>query len=230
MPLTLAATRRYARQLALPEIGSAGQERLGAATFALVGRRGDAAGIEAAALYLAGAGVGGLRLVGAELAGIGAAIAGVNGTTAVDVHSWPADGDGWVAALRGAAVALRGGLDDDPMLRAAVRIGLPVVAMRARESGVELLSFRRQGPCPHVSLAVPAAPSTRDVDVGAVAVVGGTLAAAEALWVVAGEPAPEPRALLLKVDLAGGDATRQEIPWRPECFLCGGAATEVVPP
>jgi molybdopterin/thiamine biosynthesis adenylyltransferase len=51
---------RYARQMVLPEIGGRGQERLRAATVALVGAGGLGA---PAALYLAGAGIGSLVLV-----------------------------------------------------------------------------------------------------------------------------------------------------------------------
>jgi molybdopterin/thiamine biosynthesis adenylyltransferase len=51
---------RYARQLVLHEIGGPGQQRLKAATIALVGAGGLGA---PAALYLAAAGVGALRLI-----------------------------------------------------------------------------------------------------------------------------------------------------------------------
>jgi molybdopterin/thiamine biosynthesis adenylyltransferase len=51
---------RYARQLVLREIGGPGQQRLKAATIALVGAGGLGA---PAALYLAAAGVGALRLI-----------------------------------------------------------------------------------------------------------------------------------------------------------------------
>src|SRR6185369_15028292 len=96
---------------------------------------GSGTALEAAHRYLAGAGVGRFRAIGAD--------------------QWPA-GDGWVDALRGVTLIVRAGFDDDPMLRAAVRLGVPVVAMRAGPSGADVVSFRRHGPCPHASLDVPA--------------------------------------------------------------------------
>ncbi len=60
MPLSDAQIERYSRQIILPEIGGAGQERLLAATVELHGAGPLAA---MAARYLAGGGVGHLRLV-----------------------------------------------------------------------------------------------------------------------------------------------------------------------
>jgi sulfur-carrier protein adenylyltransferase/sulfurtransferase len=63
LPLTDAQRDRYARQIALPEIGDAGQERLLAAKAAIVGAGGLGS---AAALYLAAAGIGTLGIVDAD--------------------------------------------------------------------------------------------------------------------------------------------------------------------
>src|SRR5438874_1834018 len=116
--MDLEAIRRYARQIALPDVGTQGQDRLLKAEVALVG---DGAALGAASLYLAGAGVGRLRVV---------------------------------------SLIVRAGFDDDPMLRAAVRLGIPVVVMRASAGAVDLVSFRHQGPCPHADLEVPTRPQS----------------------------------------------------------------------
>ena len=58
MSLTLAQTRRYARQIALPEVGGAGQARLLAARARVAGDAGAQPAVEAARIYLVAAGVG----------------------------------------------------------------------------------------------------------------------------------------------------------------------------
>ena len=63
MPLSDAQIERYSRQIILPEVGAAGQQRLLAAACAVVGTGPLAA---TAARYLAGAGIGRLMLVGAD--------------------------------------------------------------------------------------------------------------------------------------------------------------------
>ncbi|MDB4982494.1 MAG: hypothetical protein JWM82_3246, partial [Myxococcales bacterium] len=66
--MTPAQARRFARQLALPEVGPAGQERLLRARVAIVrrdvGRDGGDLVSETVARSLAAAGVGTLRLLG----------------------------------------------------------------------------------------------------------------------------------------------------------------------
>jgi hypothetical protein len=203
MTLDLAAARRYGKQIALPDFGPIGQERVLAAEVALVGS--DLA-IETCALYLAGAGVQRFRRIGAE--------------------GWPGDGAAWEAALEGVALVVRSGFDDDPMLRAAVRRGVPVVVMRAAGDLVDLLALRRHGPCPHQELDLPARPAAEAPEDGAGAVLAGTLAASEALLLLA-RPGEPPRARHLRLPLGGDEPTVVEIPWAPECFLCGGSGREV---
>jgi hypothetical protein len=113
------------------------------------------------------------------------------------------------------------------MLRAAVRLGIPVVVMRGGQAGADLVSFRHHGPCPHAALDVPHRLAEPLGEEGGMAVVAGTLAAAEAVWRIA-RPEEGPRARHLKLAL-DADPVAQDIPWAPECFLCGGRAPEAVP-
>jgi hypothetical protein len=207
MSLDLGAARRYAKQIALPELGADGQERVLAAEVALAG---DDVLIETCALYLVAAGVRRFRRIGGRAPGSAAL-------------PWPADGAAWEEALRGASLVVRSGLDDDSMVNAAVRLGIPAVVARGGEH-VELLSLRRHGPCPHQPLDVPARPAA---PWQGGAVLAGALAASEALLLLA-HPGEPPRARHLGLPLEGADPIAAEIPWAPECFLCGGQAREVV--
>jgi hypothetical protein len=215
-----AAAQRFARQLALPELGSAGQERLLAARVAIVGR--DLAA-ETAARYLAAAGVGTLRLVGGRR-DWDAALTGSNPAVVLEHWPRPAQGPGWLEALAGAALVVRSGFDDDPMLHAAIRLGIPAITLRAEADAVDVLAFRAHGPCPHMPLDVAPVAAVAAPD-GAASVVAGTLAATEALHVLTGPRAA--RAHHLRVPLDGGDAVAQDIPWTPECFACGGSGSEM---
>jgi adenylyltransferase/sulfurtransferase len=231
--LDAAAVQRFARHIALPEIGPDGQQRLIAARVVVAGGDGAA---ETAARYLAAAGVGALRLVAA---GDGARwdddLRGSNPKVVVEHHGWPRDGAEWVAVLEGADLVVRSGFDDDAMLRAALRHGIPAVVFRGRYESVDLIAFRHQGPCPHAPLDVPAQASTPpqsgygdgdgDGD-GATAIVAGTLAATEALHLLLGNGGTA-RARHLRLPLGGLPPLTQEIPWSPECFACGGSGTEM---
>lgn len=234
--MDVAAARRFSRHLALGDIGAEAQERFFAAEVALVG---DGLIIETAARYLAGAGVGAFRMVAPGTAA-GERLADVAQTTRslaqTSHHGWPVDGPAWVEALASVSLIVRSGFDDDPMLRAAVRLGVPVVVTRVAGDAVDVLAFRKHGPCPHVELdfaedthprRFPFAGAREGVRVsdGAQAVVAGTLVATEVLWMLA-RPGELPRARHLRI--AGTETEAQEIPWSPECFSCGGSATEMV--
>jgi len=237
-PMNVAAVQRQLRQIALPEIGPTGQERLAAARVAIAGD--DLLG-EVAARYLAAAGVGTLRLIGGAdgasrdssgdglLAGAEPSLRQSNPDLAVERCAWPEDAAAWLGALDGADLVLRSGFDDDAMGRAAVRLGIPAVVARATADRAELISFRRQGPCPHAPLDVaPRAAATATA--GPASTVAATLAAAEAILILAGARATtagERRAHHLSVALDGGDMRAQEIPWAPECFACGGNGMEM---
>jgi hypothetical protein len=225
--VTDAQIQRFSRQIALPEVGDDGQRRILAAEVALLGA--DTA-IETAALYLAGAGVQKLRLVVREgdapsAARIATEVHELASAARVTTLPWPADGPGWVAALHGTQLAVRSGFDDDALLRAALRLGLPVIVMRVREAGADVLSFRHQGPCVHAALDVPLRSAVAEAHEGPAAVLAGTLAAAEALGLLVDAQAP-PRARHLSVPLDGGAPATVDIPWTPECYLCGGSGRE----
>ncbi len=198
--LTLEQTRLYARQVALPEVGVDGQARLTRAAVALVSSGDPAAAV--AAEYLRAAGVG-----------------------RVEVAPPASDGPGWLARLQGVQAAARFSLDDDALLRAAVRLAVPLVFGRAEGDRVDVLSFRRHGPCPHQALDLPTGPSTAALTAGAAAPLLAALVASELLWILI-HPAAGPRARLLRLSLAGEAPQSAEIPWAPECFLCGGSGQE----
>jgi adenylyltransferase/sulfurtransferase len=241
--MNVASVQRYLRQIALPEIGPAGQDRLAAATVVVAGEAAGDLVAEVAARYLAAAGVGTLRLArgGAADAGdqtghhtgdddatIDDGLRGSNPDVALERAAWPADGAGWMELLDGADLVVRAGFDDDAMLRAAVRRGVPAVVARGDGDRAELISFRRHGPCPHAALDLPrGAPCPPSPP--AAAVVAGTLAAAEAIHLLCGNGG-DARARHLALPLDGGAPRAQEIPWAPECFACGGGATEMTFP
>ena len=174
MGLSVEAARRYSRQIALPEVGSEGQARILASDIMLAGE--DLA-TETAGLYLAAAGVSRLPRIGGK--------------------DWPKTGTAWVERLQGASLVVRSGFDDDQMLKASIYLGVPVVVMRASPQGVEVIAFRRQGPCVHTSLMVPPRKRETSPEDASASVVAGTLAATEALWILVHPMAP-PRARHLR--------------------------------
>jgi hypothetical protein len=140
----------------------------------------------------------------------------------------------WRTGLTGASVVLTSTFEAEGMLRWAVALGVPAVLMRSHPRVVDLVAFRRHGPCPHLDAGTvtrsplsggAAVPAHRD---GVSAVIGGTLAACEILWILA-RPGAGPRARHLRVPMTSDrneDPLMQEIPWSPECFACGGTAPE----
>jgi len=221
---------------------------------------GDDLASEVVARTLSAAGVGGLRLIrraGALSPEVTRALRASNPEVMIEARAWPsvrperqpqgrpavpAEGSGlnWLEAIAGATVVVRSGFDDDPMLPAAVRAGVPVVVMRGREDGIDVVSFRRHGPCPHCPLDVPEKSGLAPED-GAPAVVAAHLAAAEVLILVTGAAVGAGRARHVTIPASGGahpvvggenqagrDLPRAvEIPWSPECFACGGSGIEM---
>lgn len=198
---------------------------------------GDDLSAEVCARALAAAGVGRLRLVrrtGAPPEVVTRALGASNPEVRVETAPWPAGvpakaGEAWLAALDGAAVVVRVGLDDDTMVRAAVRLGIPAVILRGDRDGAVVLSLRRQGPCPHQRFDVPEQQASPGAVDGPLSVLAAHVAAAEALVIISGATVGEARArhmrLRLDGDATGADAgpcQTTDIPWRPECSACGG--------
>ena len=185
--MNVAEVQRFARQIALPEIGPDGQTRIGAARVLVTG-----GGLlaETAASYLTAAGVGQV---------IARAVP-------------PADGNAWMEALGGIDLVVRAGFDDDAMLGAAKRLGLPVIVARATPAQVDVISFPRRAPAPDASLEAPPQTAASSAP-GAAEVVAGTLAAAEALVRLAGvgSQVDGGRIRHLRLPLDGGAPLAQEL-------------------
>jgi hypothetical protein len=196
LPLGLRETRLYARQLALPTVGSVGQERLIAARVAVIEDDNAAAAVATAVAYLEAAGVGTVLRRPAPFS--------------------PTD---WAAALAGVDLAIRFSLDEDGFLPAALTADRPVIVGRVQGGAVDLLALRRHEPCGHPRVPGPVARAERDSEPGAVAVVLGTLAATECLWMLIA-PDRGPRAQLLRLPMGGAEPTATEIPWPPACPVC----------
>jgi molybdopterin/thiamine biosynthesis adenylyltransferase len=150
MPLSPDQLERYARHITLREIGGPGQQRLRAATVAIVGSGGLGA---PAALYLAAAGVGTLRLIDHDAVGLSNlqrqvlfrtgdvgrakvdaaadALYELNPDVAVDLRLKRLNADNAETLLQGATLVLDG--TDDFSTRFAVNatahaLGIPLVS------------------------------------------------------------------------------------------------------
>jgi hypothetical protein len=192
---------RHARHIALSEIGPEGQARISAARVAVVGT--DLAA-ETAALYLKAA--------------------GVEDLIPLPVVPRPAErgegtGEGsaaetWRRQLAKVDLVVRSGFDDDAMMGTAARLGLPVIVVRAQRDGVDMVAFPRRPPALEETTVAPYAAAAPPDD-GPAAVLAGTLAAAEALHVLArGSEAPArstPPIRHLRLPLDGREPLVQEI-------------------
>jgi len=181
---------RYARQIALPEVGPDGQARLGAARVAVVGADLTA---EVAATYLRAAGVGQVF-------------------EASEFVSDARAGEMLKGMVKGFDLIVRSGFDDRPMDGEAARLGLPVIAVRATPDAVDMVSFSGRVPSSEARPEVPfqaAGTTTANNDS---AVLAGTLAAAEALHVLVREAKPfTPRIRHLRLPLDGREPRVQAI-------------------
>lgn len=237
--------QRYARHILLKEIGGPGQQLLKAATVAIVGAGGLGA---PAALYLAAAGVGRLRLIDDDAvsldnlqrqvifrgADVGAskveraqaALAALNDNVAVEIESQRLTDANAAYLLRGADVVLDG--TDDFETRFAVNaaareLGVPLVSGAVGRWDGQVSVFARGGPC--YRCFVPETPPDAETCarvgvVGALTGVIGSMMALEAIKLIAqaGEP------LIGRVmffDGLRGDARTSTLPRDPACPVCG---------
>lgn len=169
--LSDADLERYSRQLLVPDVDVAGQEALAAATVLVVGLGGLGC---PAALYLAAAGIGGLRLADGDRvelsnlqrqiahteAGLGdnkavsaaRAVRAINRGVGVDVIARHLDADSMGAAVRGADLVLDASDRFATRLalnRACVAAGVPLLSAAAirMEGQLALFDPARGGPC-----------------------------------------------------------------------------------
>jgi hypothetical protein len=189
---------RYARQIALPEIGPEGQSRIGAARVVVVG--GDLTA-ETATTYLRAAGVANLFSLAAVRAEGQAA--GSEGSDATN----------WRALLSNVDLVVRSGFDDTPLDAEVARLGLPAIFVRATPEAVDLVSFSGRVPSSDARAETPfTAAGTLTTDDSA-AVLAGTLAAAEALQLIVRESSGpfSPRIRHMRLPLDGRDPLVQDI-------------------
>lgn len=235
---------RYARHLMLAEVGGPGQQRLKAARVGLVGLGGVGA---PAALYLAAAGVGTLRLidddtvalsnlqrqiafatadVGRSKVEVGAgALAALNPHVQIEAAAERLTPDNAARLIAGCDLVIDG--TDDFAARfavnaACVAAGVPLVSgALGRWSGQVGVFLGR--PC--YRCLTPAAPPDAETCarvgvVGALAGVVGSMAALEAVKLITGAGAALTGRLLIYDGLAG-TARTVAVGADPDCPVCG---------
>lgn len=235
---------RYARHLVLAEIGGPGQQRLKAARAAIVGMGGVGA---PAALYLAAAGVGALRLIDHDEVGlsnlqrqiafseqdVGApkVEAGAARLTALNAHvEVEAAGERLTAAnaawlLEGCDVVIDGTDDFEARFAvnaACVAAGIPLVSgALGRWSGqVGVFAGRPCYRCLVPEIPPEAETCARVGVVGALAGVVGSMSALEAIKLITGAGEALTGRLLIYDGLAGTARTTRVAP-DPACPVCG---------
>ncbi len=235
---------RYARHLVLSEVGGPGQQRLKAARVAIVGMGGVGG---PAALYLAAAGVGTLRLIDDDVVGlsnlqrqiafatpdVGRAKveAGAGVLTALNphVHVEPAaerlTGDNAARLIGGCDVVIDG--TDDFAARfavnaACVAAGVPLVsgALGRWNGQVGVFTGRPCYRCLTPEAPPDAETCARVGVVGALAGVVGSMAALEAIKLITGAGDPLTGRLLIYDGLTGAART-VAVAADPTCPACG---------
>ncbi len=246
------ATFDYSRQLILPEIGEAGQRRLGEASVVVVG----AGGLGSTVLQgLAGAGVGHLQIVDPDrvdatnlhrqplfgLADVGhpkaeaaaARLRACNGSIRIEAQGVALDASNVDALCEGADVIVDCSDNFATKFRisdAAVRAGIPAViaSVYQYEGQLQVVRSDAGGSC----LRCQWPEATRDGLVGDCRVAGvlgpvpavlGSLQAMEVLKFLLGLPGQLQDEVLL-VDLIECGVTRLKAPRNPDCPCCGQGA------
>ena len=235
---------RYARHLVLSEVGGPGQQRLRAARVGLIGLGGVGA---PAALYLAAAGVGTLRLIDDDTVGLsnlqrqiafdsadigrakvvaGAeALAALNPHVALELRPERLTETNAAALIEDCDVIIDG-TDDFPtrfcVNAACVAHGVPLVsgALGRWNGQVGVFSGRPCYRCMVPDSPPDAETCSRVGVIGALAGVVGAMAALEAIKLIVGAGEPLSGRLLLYDGLAGTARTVRVAP-DPDCPVCG---------
>lgn len=237
--------QRYARHILLKEIGGPGQQRLKAAHVAMIGVGGLGA---PAALYLAAAGVGRLRLIDDDAVSLDnlqrqiifrgtdvgfskverarAVLAELNAHVDVEVERQRLSDANAAYLLKGADIVLDG--SDDFETRFAVNaacraMGVPLVSGAVGRWDGQVAVFARGGPC--YRCFVPESPPDAETCarvgvVGALTGVVGSIMALEAIKVISGAGEPLIGRVMV-FDGLSGDARVAKLSRDPACPVCG---------
>lgn len=244
------ARQRYARQLQLPEVGPAGQQRLAAARIVILGAGGLGS---PAALYLAAAGVGQLTLIDDDRversnlhrqvlhtdANVGLhktdsarqTLTALNPQIKIRTHTQRLDADTVDALLAGHDLILDGS-DNFPtrylLSAASQRLRLPLIYGAVERFSGQLSVFdprREDSPCYRCLFPEPPAPGDAPncSEAGVLGVlpgIVGLLQTTEALKLILGIGEPLVGQLLC-LDALGMHFHRLHLPRNPECPGCG---------
>jgi len=235
---------RYARHILLKEIGGPGQQSLKAATVAVVGAGGLGA---PAALYLAAAGVGRIRIIdhddvslsnlqrqviyrGADVGvakaeRVRAVLGALNAHVDVEPMAHKLDASNAEHLLKGATIVLDG--TDDFATRFAVNAACRALDITLVSGAVgrwdgQVSAFKRGGPC--YQCLVPAAPPDAETCaqtgiVGALTGVIGSMMALEAIKEITGAGESLAGRLLL-FDGLNANVRTVALPRDPNCPVC----------
>ncbi len=236
---------RYARHILLKEIGGPGQQRLKAATVAIVGAGGLGS---PAALYLAAAGVGALRLIDDDVVGLSnlqrqiafvgadvgapkvertaARLEALNANVRVEQRRIRISDENAREILADADIVLDGtdNFETRFAVNAACRaLGVPLVSGAVGRWDGQVSIFKRGGPC--YRCLVPAPPPNIETCaqagiVGALVGVIGSVMALEAIKEIA-EAGESLAGRLFIYDGLGAQARTITLPKDPECPVCG---------